>query len=46
MTTPDSELSSGLAYVQQAWVQDFVSADPIVSTTSAKEEELLIALPK
>jgi hypothetical protein len=43
--TSDSGLSSGLVYVQQAWVQDFVSADPITSTTSAEEEELLIALP-
>jgi hypothetical protein len=44
-TTADTGLSSGLAYVQQSWVQDFVSADSIASTTSNEEEELLIALP-
>ena len=33
-----------LAYVQQYWVQDFVSADPKALGTSAEEEELLIAL--
>jgi hypothetical protein len=37
--------SLSLAFVQQSWVQDFVTADPIASTTSAEEEELLIALP-
>jgi PKD repeat protein len=47
-TTVDPNISTanyGLAYVQQSWVQDFVSADSIASTTSAEEEELLIALP-
>ena len=37
--------SYSLAYVQQSWVKNFVSADPKALGTSAEEDELLIALP-
>jgi hypothetical protein len=43
--TDASMNDSSLAYVQQSWIQDFVSAGPRTLSTSNDEEELVIALP-